>query len=109
MLRTLAGASRLGVVINDLHRHPLAWLGIWLMTRLFSRNRLIRHDAPLSVQRGFRPADFERLRDLPDLRGLRYRWRPLFRYLVIVPPLTPTEAPDTAAAAPQRAQETRHV
>jgi hypothetical protein len=78
------------------------------MTRLFSRNRLIRHDAPLSVQRGFRPADFERLRDLPDLRGLRYRWRPLFRYLVIVPPLTSTQPTNTAAAAPQRAQEIPH-
>jgi 2-polyprenyl-3-methyl-5-hydroxy-6-metoxy-1,4-benzoquinol methylase len=108
MLRTLARAARLGVVINDLHRHPLAWLGIRLMTRLFSRNRLIRHDAPLSVRRGFRSADFERLRDLPGLRGLRYRWRPLFRYLVIVPPLVPAAAPDVSAAA-QHTQETRYV
>lgn len=109
MVRTLAHAARLGVVINDLHRHPLAWLGIWLLTRLFSRNRLIRHDAPLSVQRGFRPADFERLRDLPDLRGLRYRWRPLFRYLVTVPPLASNAAPDIPAAVAQRAQENTHV
>jgi 2-polyprenyl-3-methyl-5-hydroxy-6-metoxy-1,4-benzoquinol methylase len=87
VVRTLARAARLGVVINDLHRHPLAWLGIRLITRLFSRNRLIRHDAPLSVQRGFRPADFERLRCLPELAGLHYRWRPMFRYLVTVPPL----------------------
>jgi 2-polyprenyl-3-methyl-5-hydroxy-6-metoxy-1,4-benzoquinol methylase len=93
VLHTLARASRLGVVINDLHRHPLAWIGIWLITHLFSRNRLIRHDGPLSVQRGFRPADFERLRSLPDLAGLQYHWRPLFRYLIIVPPLNPSESP----------------
>jgi 2-polyprenyl-3-methyl-5-hydroxy-6-metoxy-1,4-benzoquinol methylase len=109
MLRTLARAARLGVVINDLHRHTLAWLGIRLLTRLFSRNRLIRHDAPLSVQRGFRPADFERLRALPDLRGLRYRWRPLFRYLITVPPLAPNAAPDIPAAGAQQAQENTHV
>ncbi len=87
VVRGLARASRLGVVINDLHRHPLAWLGIWLISRLFSRNRLLRYDAPLSVERGFCAADFERLRAHPGLDGLQYRWRPLFRYLVIVPPL----------------------
>src|SRR6478735_12023660 len=26
----LAGAARLGVVVNDLHRHWLAWAGIWI-------------------------------------------------------------------------------
>jgi hypothetical protein len=75
----------LGVIINDLHRHPLAWAFIWAATRLLSRNRLIRHDAPLSVWRGFRPADFERLKKTPGLAGLRYAWRPFFRYLVIIP------------------------
>ena len=28
--------ARLGVVINDFHRHPLAWLGIRILTTLFS-------------------------------------------------------------------------
>jgi 2-polyprenyl-3-methyl-5-hydroxy-6-metoxy-1,4-benzoquinol methylase len=90
-LETLARAARLGVVINDLHRHRLAWLGIRLITHLFSQNRLIRHDAPLSVQRGFRPADFESLRTRPALAELHYDWRPLFRYLVLVPPAHPTQ------------------
>ncbi len=85
VLRTMAQAARLGVVINDLHRHPLAWLGIWLITHMFSRNRMIRHDGPLSVRRGFRAADLEHMRLLPDLHGLHYRWRPLFRYLVTLP------------------------
>jgi SAM-dependent methyltransferase len=81
----MAGAARLGVVVNDLHRHPLAWAGIWFATRLLSRNRMIRHDAPLSVRRGFRSEDLERLRAAPGLRGLSYRWRPFFRYLVTLP------------------------
>jgi SAM-dependent methyltransferase len=81
----LAGAARIGVVVNDLHRHPLAWAGIWLATRLLSRNRMIRHDAPLSVRRGFQPADLDQLRERPGLAGLSYRWRPFFRYLITVP------------------------
>jgi SAM-dependent methyltransferase len=84
-LQALARAARLGVVVNDLHRSALAWAGIRLGTALLSRNRMIRHDAPLSVARGFRADDFHRLRALPGLERLTFRWRPLWRWLVIVP------------------------
>ncbi len=78
-------ASRIGLVVNDLHRHALAWAFIWGATRLLSRNRMIQHDGPLSVQRGFRTSDFERLRATPGMGRLRYAWRPFFRYLLVVP------------------------
>lgn len=84
LLLALARAARLGVVVNDLHRHPLAWIGIWLATRLFSCNRMIRNDAPLSVARGFRAAELRALRQTAGLERLSYCWRPLFRWLVIV-------------------------
>lgn len=84
VLSTMLQAARLGLVINDLHRHLVAWAFIWLATRLFSRNRLIRHDAPLSVRRGFRAADFDQLKAVPGLANLRYAWQPLFRYLLII-------------------------
>jgi len=85
VLQTMRQAARVGVVVNDLHRHRLAWASIWAATHFLSQNRLIRHDAPLSVCRGFRSADFNRLQALPELAGLTYAWRPLFRYLVIIP------------------------
>jgi SAM-dependent methyltransferase len=85
----LTRAARIGVVINDLHRHSLAWAGIWAATRLLSRNRMIRHDAPLSVQRGFRAADLRRLRAAPGLARLTYTWRPFFRYLIMLPGAAP--------------------
>ena len=93
VVQAMAQAARLGVVINDLHRHFFAWGSIWLLTRLLSRNRMIRHDAPLSVRRGFRPADFEQLRTTPGLEQLRYQWRPMFRYLVVVPGIGNVEQP----------------
>lgn len=89
----MARAARLGVVINDLHRHFLAWGSIWLLTRLLSRNRMIRHDAPLSVRRGFRTDDFEQLRAIAGLEQLHYQWRPMFRYLVVVPGIGNVEQP----------------
>jgi SAM-dependent methyltransferase len=91
VLRAMARAARLGVVINDLHRHWLAWASIRVLTGLISRNRMIRHDAPMSVRRGFRATDFAQWQALPGLEGLRYRWRPLFRYLVMLPAAQPPE------------------
>ncbi len=84
-LGSMAGAARLGVVVNDLHRHWLAWSFIKGATALLSRNRMIRSDAPLSVARGFTAADFQALRTAPGLEGLRYGWRPLFRFLAVLP------------------------
>ena len=84
ILEELLSVARLGVVVNDLHRHAFAWLFIAAATRLLSRNRMMLSDAPLSVQRGFRRADFVALRSSPALRGIRFGWRPFFRYMVIV-------------------------
>lgn len=85
LYRAMLRAARLGIVVNDLHRHVVAWAFIAAATQILSRNRMIRHDAPLSVRRGFRAGDLEALQMCPDLAGLRFAWRPLFRYLVIVP------------------------
>jgi SAM-dependent methyltransferase len=83
-LQALARAARLGVVVNDLERSVLAWLGIRLGTLLLSRNRMIRHDAPLSVARGFRAEDLWRLRALPGLERLTFHRRLLWRWLLII-------------------------
>lgn len=60
-LREMSRVARTGVLVNDLVRDRLAWGWIVVLSRLFSRNRLVRHDGPLSVRRAFRPADFHRL------------------------------------------------
>lgn len=83
-LLVLRQAARLGVVVNDLHRHAFAWASIWVLTHLLSSNRMIRHDAQLSVLRGFQAADLRRLARLPGLDGLCFQWRPMFRYLIIL-------------------------
>jgi 2-polyprenyl-3-methyl-5-hydroxy-6-metoxy-1,4-benzoquinol methylase len=78
-------ASRYGVVINDIHRHSIAWGAVWLATRLVSNNPYIRHDGPLSVAKGFRALDWEELqRALGAGVKLEHAWRPLFRYAVTV-------------------------
>jgi 2-polyprenyl-3-methyl-5-hydroxy-6-metoxy-1,4-benzoquinol methylase len=77
-------AARLGIVINDIHRHWLAWSAVWLTTRMISSNRYILNDGPLSVAKGFRAEDWKRLGEKLGLTGINCQWRPLFRYSVIV-------------------------
>jgi len=45
------------VLVNDLHRHAVAWFSIRALTALFSRSTMVRHDGPVSVQRAFSPAE----------------------------------------------------
>jgi SAM-dependent methyltransferase len=54
LLLEMARVARLGIVVNDLHRGRLAWVGAWLLGHLMTRNRYTRHDAPLSVRRAYR-------------------------------------------------------
>ena len=61
MLRELARVSRAGIVVNDLVRGRLGLLGAWLLSRLATRNRLSRHDAPLSARRAYSRAEFRSL------------------------------------------------
>lgn len=61
LLSQWAKLARRGIVISDLVRHPLAYHGIRLLTRLSTRNLMTRTDAPLSVRRAF---TFNEWRDL---------------------------------------------
>ncbi len=74
--------AALGFFINDLHRHALAYWSIKLLTGLFSRSYLVRNDAPLSVKRGFKRQDWERLFSAAKIESYHCRWRWAFRWLI---------------------------
>ncbi|WP_171056451.1 methyltransferase domain-containing protein [Paenibacillus sinopodophylli] len=82
--RCMLQASKMGIVVNDIHRHTLAWIAVWLTTRLISSNRYIRNDGPLSVAKGFRAEDWEKLGQALGTKEMYYSWRPLFRYAVVI-------------------------
>jgi SAM-dependent methyltransferase len=67
-LAEMRRVSRRGVVVNDLLRGRGFWAAAWAGSRVLSRNRLTRHDAPLSVRRAY---SLRELRDLIAAAGLR--------------------------------------
>ena len=84
MLRQWAGQAGLAVVINDLHRHWLAYGSIWALTRLVRGSYLVQHDAPMSVARAFRRRDWEKLLAAAGITRYTLRWRWAFRWQVVL-------------------------
>lgn len=80
----MKNSAKLGVIINDLHRNPIAYFGIWLLTSLFSKSRLVKNDAKLSVLKGFKKKEWqERLTKL-SLPSFQIQWIWAFRHLIII-------------------------
>jgi SAM-dependent methyltransferase len=80
LLREMHRVSRLGILVNDLHRHPLAYIGIWGLSRLFRMSPMVQHDGPISVRRGFRRADLLVLAHRAGLPPPTVRWHWAFRW-----------------------------
>jgi len=99
LLGEMRRVARLGVVINDLDRTRLGWIGAWLVGHLLTGNRLTRHDAPLSVRRAYRATEMAtmlRSAGLIPVRTIRGAFRQ--RYAIAAVPSTPnrddTDGPD---------------
>ncbi|MCR5887477.1 methyltransferase domain-containing protein [Hymenobacter sp. J193] len=84
-LQTWQQQARVAVIINDLHRHPLAYYSIKWLTRLLGGSYLVQHDAPLSVARAFRRTDWEQLLKQAGITRYTLRWCWAFRWQLIVP------------------------
>ena len=74
------------VLVNDLHRHPLAYYLFWVFGAIFMKSGVARHDGAASIRRGFRKKDLTSLMSgLPDAKS-SIRWRWAFRWLWCIEP-----------------------
>ncbi|MDL5048612.1 methyltransferase domain-containing protein [Oscillatoria amoena NRMC-F 0135] len=84
ILRQLSKQTRTGIVINDLHRHPIAYYAITWLTRLFSKSSMVKYDAPLSVLRGFTRVEWIGILKEAGITNFSLTWRWAFRWQVII-------------------------
>jgi len=82
MLKWLRVNAKTGFFINDLQRHWLAYYLIKYITKFFSRSYLVRNDAAVSVARGFRREDWDKLMNEAGIDLYDVEWKWAFRYLV---------------------------
>lgn len=85
MLQWMQQKTRIGFFINDLHRHWLAYYSIKLLANVFSKSYLVKNDAPLSVQRGFKRKEWNAIFHQAGICNFNCKWRWAFRWLIICP------------------------
>lgn len=72
-----------GLIVNDIHRHPLAYHSIRLLTKWLSRSAMVRHDAPVSVLRAFSREEMSGIIREAGFNRISLRWMWAFRWQVI--------------------------
>ncbi len=75
---------KVGIVINDLHRHPFAYYSIKILTSFFSRSSMVKHDAPLSVLRGFSRNEWKEILHDAGINNYSLRWKWAFRWELVI-------------------------
>jgi SAM-dependent methyltransferase len=84
MFRQLHRQAGIAVIVNDLHRHWLAYHSIKLLTRFFSDSYLVKNDAPLSVWRAFQRNELKRLVEEAGIDRYSLRWMWAFRWQLLL-------------------------
>lgn len=72
------------IIINDLHRHWFAYHSIKLLTQLFSKSRLVKNDAKLSVLKGFTKKEWQSIVEENGFSTFHIEWVWAFRHLIVI-------------------------
>ncbi|HUH33709.1 MAG TPA: methyltransferase domain-containing protein, partial [Daejeonella sp.] len=82
LIQRMADCASQYVVINDLHRHWFAYHSIGILTRLFSRSEMVKHDSMLSVLRSFKKNELHKMLREAGLNNYTLKWMWAFRWQV---------------------------
>ncbi len=74
---------QVGLVINDIHRHGLAFYSIRILTKMFSKSAMVKVDAPLSVLRAFTREELRTILVKAGVEPFQLRWKWAFRWQVV--------------------------
>lgn len=81
---SLKKQTRIGIVVNDIHRHPLAYYSIRWLTSLFSKSSMVKYDAPLSVLRAFKRKELQTILEKAGIKNYELKWKWAFRWQLII-------------------------
>jgi 2-polyprenyl-3-methyl-5-hydroxy-6-metoxy-1,4-benzoquinol methylase len=75
-------SAKIGIVVNDLHRHKLAYY-LFMLLSIFISNKMIIEDGLTSVLRGFKSEDLESISNKIKVET-NISWKWAFRFLWII-------------------------
>lgn len=83
LLRELARVARRAVMVIDLQRNRLVYVGGWLFMHTLIANRVTRHDGLASIRRAYTPGEVRALAEQADLRSATLHTALWFRQALI--------------------------
>ncbi len=83
VLREMDRLSRTGFILNDIRRCLAGFVAAWGASRVATRNRLTRHDMPLSVLRAYTPDELRALLRRAGIVDTMVTTHPLFRMAAV--------------------------
>ncbi|MEE2801019.1 MAG: methyltransferase domain-containing protein [Bacteroidota bacterium] len=87
IIEFLKKAKELGaqhIIINDLHRHYLAFVFFKYLSPIFIKNYISRHDGLISIASGFKKSDFRKYAQEAKCTSYRLNWKWSFRYVWLI-------------------------
>lgn len=82
LVNTLVKKASIGVLINDLHRHKLAYYLFTLIT-LPIKNKMIKEDGLVSILRGFKREELLRISKKLNIKSsIKWRWAFRFQWIL---------------------------
>ncbi|SKB75436.1 methyltransferase domain-containing protein [Daejeonella lutea] len=84
LIQKMSDCARIAVIVNDLHRHWFAFHSIGVLTSLFSRSEMVKHDSKISVMRSFKKADIVKMLQEAGIKNYKLKWMWAFRWQLII-------------------------
>jgi len=82
LLALLLKRTNVSIIVNDLHRNPMAYYLFKLLCLVF-QNPMVKEDGLISILRGFKRVDLERISKKLDVDST-IKWKWAFRYQWII-------------------------
>lgn len=83
LFKQFKAQTNVGIIINDLHRHSLAYWSIIFLISLFSRSEMVKNDASVSVARSFKKAELMKILEKAKIEDYELVWKWAFRWKLI--------------------------
>jgi len=80
----LKDQANIAILINDLHRHFLAYYSIKWLTNWFSKSKMVPFDAPLSVSKAFTRNEIKGILKEAGINNYILRWKWAFRWQLMI-------------------------
>lgn len=82
LIQSLLKVATIGAVINDLHRHPMAYY-LFILLTLVINNEMVKTDGLISILRGFKKIELEQFAKKIEYKSI-ISWKWAFRYQWII-------------------------